>query len=104
MGNRQDVGIDKMNENCQRCGGRNMTWFIDSDIWNRVMKQYLYTIVCPVCFAKLAESNGIQCTGWQLVPENYTSKWRGEKEVVPEPWFGTHIRETLAVIKDWFNL
>lgn len=44
---------------CHRCGGRNCVWWVDSDEWNRVMRdedgnQLWWGIVCPSCFCELA--------------------------------------------------
>lgn len=47
---------------CHRCGGRNLSWWCDSDLWNAVMRPdgqgspWLWNeIICPQCFADLAE-------------------------------------------------
>lgn len=40
---------------CQKCKGKNTTWFADNDIWNKVMKGESENIVCPRCFLELAD-------------------------------------------------
>lgn len=57
---------------CGRCGGPNVAWSAPSPLWNRVMRgddinnTDLYGgIVCPTCFAVLAEKAGIADL-WQL--------------------------------------
>lgn len=47
---------------CHRCGGRNLSWWIDSDAWNAVMRAdgpdapwKWNEIICPACFAELFE-------------------------------------------------
>ena len=49
---------------CQRCGGPNVwSWHAPSPLWNAVMRQPdgtdRWSIVCPPCFASLAEAAGI---------------------------------------------
>lgn len=51
---------------CGRCGGPNVTWSAPSPLWNAVMRggsingaEEFDGIVCPVCFAQLAEERGI---------------------------------------------
>jgi hypothetical protein len=47
-------------ERCQRCGGDNICWHAPSDLWNAVMRDEtgidLFQIVCPQCFADIAEA------------------------------------------------
>lgn len=59
---------------CQRCGGPNIVWFAPSPLWNAVMRggsingDEEHGIVCPICFAALAEERGI-ATCWRLDAE-----------------------------------
>ena len=44
---------------CHRCGGPNISWHVDSETWNRVMRPDGETgrwseIICPTCFVELA--------------------------------------------------
>jgi hypothetical protein len=46
-------------EFCHRCGGPNISWHVDSQAWNRVMRPDGETgrwaeIICPLCFVELA--------------------------------------------------
>lgn len=46
---------------CHRCGGPNVSWHVDSETWNAVMRPAGETgrwgeIICPVCFVELAGS------------------------------------------------
>ena len=59
---------------CHLCLGPNIIWSAPSPLWNKVMRgddidaEDLYDgIVCPVCFATLAQKAGI-AFGWRLVP------------------------------------
>ena len=45
---------------CHRCGGRNISWHIDSDVWNAVMRPEgpdspwrWNEIICPACFSEM---------------------------------------------------
>lgn len=46
---------------CHRCFGNNLSWFINSETWNKVMRPnndgtWLWNeIICPSCFAELYE-------------------------------------------------
>ncbi|GAA0720064.1 hypothetical protein Drose_06335 [Dactylosporangium roseum] len=51
---------------CHRCGGPNIAWSAPSPLWNAVMRggsingeEAFDGIVCPSCFARLAEERGI---------------------------------------------
>lgn len=53
-------------DTCHRCGGPNVTWFAPSPLWNEAMRggdisaaDQFDGIVCPTCFAVLAEAAGI---------------------------------------------
>lgn len=63
-------GNDNHPENkCEKCGGRNITWHADSDVWNEVARKDGWGILCPICFVKLAEKKGIIPTAWKLSQE-----------------------------------
>lgn len=57
---------------CHRCGGPNIIWSAPSPLWNKVMRgddingEDRYDgIVCPICFAILAQKAGT-AFGWRL--------------------------------------
>lgn len=60
---------------CRRCNGRNMAngrWAAASPLWNAIMRdgsidgEWKYNeIICPLCFAELAEEQGI-ATDWRV--------------------------------------
>lgn len=59
-------------DHCHRCGGPNITWAAPSPLWNEVMRggdiegRDLHDgIVCPTCFAVLAEKMGL-ANYWQF--------------------------------------
>jgi hypothetical protein len=61
---------------CHRCGGPNVSWAAPSPLWNAVMRggdingrDLFNGIVCPLCFAVLAEAAGI-ASQWRLSAEN----------------------------------
>lgn len=61
---------------CHRCGGRNPSWWVDSDRFNMAFgppEQHPYQgIVCPGCFVEAHEkATGLHCT-WMLVPDPTT--------------------------------
>lgn len=56
---------------CHRCGNRNLSWHVDADTWNTVMRGGdpagwgdWQEIICPPCFTELAEPHGF--TAWHL--------------------------------------
>ena len=52
---------------CQQCGGANIIWHADSDLWNRVNGSP-NGILCPICFAeKAAATTGVR--SWKLIPD-----------------------------------
>ncbi len=54
---------------CHECGRPNITWFAQNDLWNRVMSER-GCIVCPICFVKKAEEQGIAPRtegSWELI-------------------------------------
>jgi hypothetical protein len=61
----------KVEDHCHRCGGPNLVWMAPSPLWNEVMRggningaEPWHGIVCPTCFAMVAEEKG------------YASLWR----------------------------
>jgi hypothetical protein len=54
---------------CDDCNHTIPVWFINNDLWNRVIPDRR-GMLCPCCFISKAEAAGIECTGWELVPEN----------------------------------
>lgn len=61
-------------DKCRRCGRPNVVWWVDSPLWNFVMRgddinaaERYGGIVCPTCFAVLAEQCGA-ATMWRLQP------------------------------------
>lgn len=59
-------------DTCRRCRGPNVSWHAPSPLWNQVMRggdingdDLFGGIVCPTCFAVLAEQAGI-ASGWTL--------------------------------------
>jgi hypothetical protein len=56
---------------CHKCGGPNCTWFVKSELWNRIVRSHGEPeILCPVCFVALAEARGVTPPAWELVPES----------------------------------
>jgi len=60
---------------CGRCGGPNISWSAPSPLWNQVMRggdiggtERFDGIVCPTCFAILAEEAGV-AELWRLYAE-----------------------------------
>lgn len=63
-------------EYCHRCGGSNLwSWSAPSPLWNAVMRRpgvQEIGIVCPQCFAVLAEERGVLRSGhytWRIYPD-----------------------------------
>jgi hypothetical protein len=61
---------------CHRCGGPNVSWFVDSPVWNAVMRPdgpdspwRWQEIICPPCFIELAGGGT-----WELKPSHGT-RW-----------------------------
>lgn len=54
--------VNHPEEFCHRCLGSNLSWHIDSAVWNAVMRpagqeEWLWSeIICPQCFAELFEA------------------------------------------------
>jgi len=64
--------MDARGEYCRRCGGPNVVWSAPSPLWNQVMRggsingnEMYEGIVCPTCFALLAEAAGL-AEFWQF--------------------------------------
>jgi len=53
---------------CHLCGGKNITWYVDNELWNKVIDSKV-TILCPICFIKIAEQKNIKPTAWRLSME-----------------------------------
>lgn len=61
---------------CGRCGNPNVQWVAPSPLWNAVMRggdidgaEQYDGIVCPTCFALLAEAAGV-ASGWRLIAQD----------------------------------
>lgn len=61
---------------CHRCGGKNCTWSAPSPLWNEVMRGgdingpwQWNEIICPPCFAELAETSGVAARGWRFTAD-----------------------------------
>lgn len=82
---RPHVTLDEINEQrkrgwpdfhpedyCHRCGGRNRSWFVDSDRFNAAYgppDEHPHNgIVCPGCFIEAHEAATGLTTTWRLVP------------------------------------
>lgn len=66
------MGADHPESYCHLCLGPNISWSAPSPLWNEVMRggsingRELHDgIVCPTCFATMAEAQGV-ATGWEL--------------------------------------
>lgn len=64
---------------CHRCGGPNVQWVAPSPLWNTVIRggsidgdEEFDGIVCPTCFAVLAEQSGV-ARSWRLAAEVVTA-------------------------------
>lgn len=68
------AGRDRHPEDyCHRCGGPNVSWWVPSPVWNAVMgypDQAHDGIVCPRCFAELAEARGAKGP-WRWAPREW---------------------------------
>lgn len=65
-------GTDHPEDRCERCGGKNIVWFADSDTWNAHHGEF--DILCPLCFAVLAEAGGFKVAGWRLAPGDHSDE------------------------------
>ena len=74
----QLIGDKEHPENwCHLCGGKNINWYADNDLWNEVIPSDMKPssqIICPICFVKLAEKKGIILTAWRLSKEGDAPK------------------------------
>ena len=62
-----DAGVESK---CQRCGGRNLlSWCVANATWNEIVAER-WNILCPICFAELAEQKGKAPTAWWLSREH----------------------------------
>lgn len=69
---RGDSALPTPENVCGRCGGPNVVWVAPSPLWNAVMRggsiegvEDYHGIVCPTCFAVLAETSGV-ASHWEL--------------------------------------
>lgn len=70
---------------CDRCGGVNVVWWADHDLWNatgRTDGADEWPFLCPSCFAVVAEQRGVvpAHTVWKMVPSGEVAQ-RTEPEV-----------------------
>jgi hypothetical protein len=74
--NQSDEQVARHPENyCHRCGGRNISWFAPSLIWNEAVRDKGEPgIICPLCFVELAALVGYDTT-WAITPDNVTSDY-----------------------------
>lgn len=63
-------------DHCHRCGGPNVSWYAPSPLWNAVMRGgsidgpwQWNEIICPLCFAELAEAAGAVGGSWRFSPD-----------------------------------
>lgn len=62
-------GNTKHPENyCHLCGGKNINWYADNELWNRVVDSPAM-IICPICFVKMAEQKNVKPTSWRISQE-----------------------------------
>jgi len=52
---------------CHKCGGKNISWYVDNNLWNEVIGSG--GILCPLCFVSIAEEKGINPIAWRLSRE-----------------------------------
>src|SRR5690349_6553643 len=62
---------------CRRCNGPNIIWSAPSPLWNAVMRGGSIAgadryggIVCPICFAQLAQQAGVTGRLWRLTSDD----------------------------------
>ena len=77
---REPIPSDHPEAICQRCGGRNFPWHVESKLWNEVMRNpYREAIVCPNCFLATAEEKRIYPElGWILANETIADAMKEE--------------------------
>ncbi len=74
---REFEGTKEHPENyCHLCGGKNISWYVDNELWNEVTKSEIIPggICCPLCFVKMAEKKGIKPPAWRLSREGDSSR------------------------------
>jgi hypothetical protein len=66
---------------CRRCGGPNVwSWHAPSPVWNAVMRadddleHNGLSIICPPCFADLAEGKGFPRAIWHFAPHDWETR------------------------------
>ena len=45
---------------CQKCGGKNPTWYAPNRLWNKVTGNPAGLIICPKCFQYMADALGLE--------------------------------------------
>lgn len=76
-------------ELCEQCGGRNMTWYAPSPIWNKVVRDPaapLPEILCPQCFTEAYERKFGTPTAWRVTTET-EADLPGADRVMSAVWF-----------------
>lgn len=65
---------DHPEHRCGRCSGRNIVWFAPAPLWNAVVRRAdgsdEWPVLCPICFAQLAEERGHVTSAWELITES----------------------------------
>lgn len=72
---------------CHRCGNRNTSWWVDSDVWNAVMESAFsphHGIICPSCFGLRFEEK-FPGTSWELRLSEDTRGARAFRNAHPAP-------------------
>lgn len=86
---------------CQKCGRPNCTWFVESKLWNKVVRANNEPeILCPICFVQLAEASGIKPTSWELRPEQPASVGSGEMEQVRQALRCLRLEVDSSIVND----
>ncbi len=76
---------------CHKCGGKNITWHTDNDLWNRVVEEESPQILCPICFTEMAKEKGVPAS-WQLLVDEVLREPKPEQSDVAEYPFQIHQR------------
>lgn len=66
---------------CDRCGGNNPSWFVESDRFNMAVEALGLTkavIICPGCFVEGHELATGMTASWTLVPAS-PFRWKPEE-------------------------
>lgn len=74
----QDFEQSHPEDYCQQCGGKNVVWSADNDLWNELINNR-EGIICPQCFQKLADAKGVSVI-FRATPAK-------EAEQSTWPWF-----------------